>query len=185
MLGVFERYKDTNTNLMSLDGLRNALSHLDAIMDEQNMHDLFQEMDVNLDRGLDIDEFRMLVQKPSKIQQWTASMPLAALVADAMPRNSGVDALRTISTMCHDDIAAVCTVVSDGLKTMLMKEVENLGQAFKILDESQIDRQSTLSKFDLFTMAGGSAQDFYSGLGARVGNWCSLYLLENVLLLTF
>ncbi len=94
MLGVFERYKDSNTNLLSLDGLRNALQHLDAIMDEQSLSDLFHEIDVNSDRGLDVDEFRMLVHKTSKIQQWTAAMPLAALVADAMPRNSGADALR-------------------------------------------------------------------------------------------
>jgi hypothetical protein len=65
---------------------------------------------------------------------------------------------------------------------MLLKEIQNLGEAIKILDESQIDRQSTLSKFELFTMAGGKAQDFYSGSGARVGNF---YLVIFCLLITF
>ncbi len=168
MLCVFERYKDSYTNLLSLDGLRNALQHLDAIMDEQSLSDLFQEMDVNSDRGLDVDEFRMLVHKPSKSNNGLLLPPLQRQLLTQC-----LDALHTISKMCHNDIAVVCTatVVSDGLKTILLKEIQNLGQAFKFLDESQIDRQSTLSRFEFFSMAGGEAQDFYSGLGVHVGNW--------------
>ena len=119
----------------------------------------------------------MLVHKPSKTGQWTASMPLAELVADAMPRKTGSDSLRTIGEMSYSDIVAVCTAVAAGLKKMLLQEVQHLDQAYKILDQSNVVGESSLSKFELFTMAGGNVQDFYSGLGARVGNFCRCLLV--------
>jgi hypothetical protein len=76
-------------------------------------------------------------------------MPLAELIADAVPSSAGADSLHTNSKLFHDDIIAVCTAVFNSLKTLPYNEVQNLGKAIKFFDESHIDRASDLSKVEL------------------------------------
>ena len=41
--------------------------------------------DLNKDGGLDLQEFSLFVKKPSPIEEWAGTLPLAQMVADALP----------------------------------------------------------------------------------------------------
>ena len=97
---VFNQYSTIKSptsveTLIPKESLARALNELSISVDETSVSHLFTEMDVNNDGGLSSDEFKRTVNVAYErvlgpYELWARSLPLAQILADALPIPTGV-----------------------------------------------------------------------------------------------
>ena len=166
-------------NQMSRENFRLAFHELGIFLDEEGEREVFEGADSDQDQGLDFNEFLTAVKTPSKIEQWTAGLPLSKLVATAFVpiiRQSKYkeDPLIALSECSAQVLSLVLGVLKDGLNELLWKHISELKTGYRALKSLNLETQGpqATSKFsigDVGTMSCGKINDFYGGLGSRVG----------------
>jgi hypothetical protein len=119
--------------------------------------------------SIDFSEFSSLLSKPTALQQWTASMPVAELLADALQRAlPGIgDPLREASELAADATALVCEAVRCGLERMLAEQTQTLREGFALMAAAETNRAA--EKYTVVSMSAGTADDYHRGLEGRIG----------------
>ncbi len=175
---AFERHVKGHDK-MSKQNFRLALHDLGIFLDEEGEREVFDSADADEDQGLDFNEFLMAVRKPSKVEQWTAGLTLTKLFAAAFVpiiRQSKLkeDPLIALSECSPQILSSVVSALKDGLNELLWKHISELKTGYRALKTMNLETQGpqTLSKFsigEVGTMSCGKINDFYGGLGSRVG----------------
>lgn len=163
---------DKCTRILSSEKICAALVALGIHTDAQGAEVLFQEFDTDNSSGLSLEEFQQLVRKPQPLVEWAKTQDLPEMLADAIPRKEGVDALRVVSDLTEDEIENVLGALLEGLGTVLRKSVKALKHAFAVSDsrsKSLSSDISTGSKFDVIALSCGNIDDFHAGLAGRIG----------------
>ena len=148
---------------------------LNVNVNEKEAEALYDEFDTDSSEGLDLQELQLLLQKPSRLHEWTKGLPLHELLADAVPRRQGLDPLRVVSGLTDEDISAVCEAVRNGLERMLKESSEFLKKAFHASDTRKDATDG--SKFSIFPVSCGTIDDIYSGVEGRTGEDNQLHVI--------
>jgi hypothetical protein len=99
--------------------LGQALSGLGITCASGDVDELFRTLDLNSDGWISWPEFRMIISKPNKIEQWATTLQLAAILADSMPSKDEADPLQAFSELGAADIHAISTCFREGLVQLL------------------------------------------------------------------
>jgi hypothetical protein len=107
---------------------------------------------------------------PSPVEEWARSLPLAQIVAEALPKNDCLikEQLRYLSKTSQDQLAESCDAITEGVRRSLQEQLAVLKRAYEKLD-SQAAAVSN-DKFQIVSMSVGDISDFHEGLAARIGN---------------
>ena len=187
---VFKKYAkiDRKSSICHIEekNLLMALKEFDVVPDvtqedlcKQDV--LFRSLDRNQDGILVLDEFAQAVQAPMPLDEWASTLPLARILADAMPRKVGKDLLREVGRLTPDEINNVVDGFAYGLRILLKEYVEKLRGSFSLMDEKAAkasgDGDGAYVKFQAETkLRCGSIDDFHNGMASRIGGafWGSL-----------
>ncbi len=163
---------------LSKQQFHQALEHL-QFSNAKDMDDMFKIFDINEDESIDFEEFKQVLQTPSQVEEWTKSLPLHHMLADALPRSdkktqeSNIDDLKELTSLQLPDLSDVITAFSEGLRVLLEKGLQDLKHGIEAaLDSTKKDtkkERSTIGKFSVFTMNAGLIDDFHAGLSGRIG----------------
>ena len=164
---------------LSRENFRLAFRDLGIFLDEEGEREVFEGADSDQDQSLDFNEFLTAIKKPSTIEQWTAGLPLTKLVAAAFVpiiRQSKYkeDPLIALSECSAQVLSLALGVLKDGLNELLWKHISELKTGYCALKSLNLESQGPQanSKFsigEVGTMSCGKINDFYGGLGTRVG----------------
>jgi hypothetical protein len=183
---TYEKHKEHSQ--MSKENFRLALHELGIFLDEEGEREVFEGADNDQDQALDFNEFLLAVKKPSKVEQWTAGLPLTKLVAAAFVpiiRQSKFkdDPLVALSECSTQTLSLVINVLKEGLHELLWKHISELKTGYRAMKNMKLDIQENQaqSKFssggEVGVMSCGKINDFYGGLGSRVGQYVSLNVI--------
>lgn len=130
--------------------------------------------DIDPDRDeVDYEKWRAVESVPTPVESWTKRVPWWQVIADVMPKPAGTedDPLRLVARLTAEDLDAVCSVVAEEMSRELREQICNLGQAFEQLDrrKEDTDASGASTKFQTYKANAGNADDFYKGLGNRIG----------------
>lgn len=179
---AFDRHSDPSSGLILAPGLGPALRDLDVAVDADDVDQIFKAADLNKNGGLDFDEFWTLVGMPSPIEEWVRALPLAQLVADAMPRIGGKreDQVRHLSSITESQLDESLAVLMEGLKRMLRESLAALKESYATWDRKTLADSAASQKFQISTISVGNISDFHEGLAARIGkgHHCALDLVN-------
>jgi len=134
--------------------------------------DVFKLLDANGDGMVSFDEATKFLEWPDPVQRWAASLPLAELLADAMPVVNREDALEEISRLDDTLISAICEGLQLGLQRLIIENVKLLREgleAQRSKAQGQEQDAGASTKFRVIKMNAGSVEDFHKGLEDRVG----------------
>ncbi len=135
-------------------------------------HAVFADMDVNSD-GIVDEEFRAVVGMTSSVESWAKRLPWWQAVADAMPKPNASrdDPLRVVAGLSDEQIDAVCRVVAEETATELRRQIKHLEWSFLQMDLAEQERVAggAGAKFQTFKANAGTIENFYAGLGGRIG----------------
>ena len=113
----------------------------------------------------EFEDFRRAVQKPSKIEQWTALMPFSGIIASALTpmiarkageekhaylrrfansgrgksenENSWRDPLRAVRHVDDEELVLVCEGIKEACLKILKEKVQELNTAYNALDNAR------------------------------------------------
>jgi hypothetical protein len=172
---IFYRYSETSSiaghpkAIIPKTRLRRVLNELDILLlDEKDVDELFHEynfQEVNR-HEIDLDEFLLLAERPRVVDEWARSLPLADVLADAIPRMPGLDPLHVVSRLSTDEIAVICQAMLPGIERILAEAVSALKAQFQ---PSKDINWGTESKFNLIPISCGKIADFHKGVQGRIG----------------
>ena len=153
------------------DSLTLALDRLGIVATKDRLAHFTRIVQLNFNGCIRYNAFKHIVLSPSPIEAWARTLPLGRLLADALPKFSGCDHLRVISSLTAKETDLVVEELCDALKEVLMRHVGLLKSAFKSMDEQAAKSEGVHgnSKFEVSKMIVGSIQNFYAGLEARIG----------------
>jgi hypothetical protein len=77
--------------VLSKESLAQALRDLGVCLSADEVHEVFYTHDLNSNCWISWTEFLKVVSIPSRIEQWAATLPLAALLANCMPSVDDAD----------------------------------------------------------------------------------------------
>jgi hypothetical protein len=192
---VFDNHKTSFTDgskvereVIKKDKIQAAMNELKVNSFDQSLEEIFKSIDVNHDGEVDFEEFKLFLQRPSRIDKWLRSLPIIQLirsalepVIDAIASNTPHDLktddkLQFVSKFSEDHIQLVLQGISVGLLKMLQESVQELNKSYEQLDSFK-DRDANSSIVSKYTtprtMNCGSVSDFYRGIGDRVGELLS------------
>ncbi len=177
---VFERYKSPGTCGVPASNLVSALQELGIYTDADGVTELLDTHDLNSDGVFDSAEFKQILARPSQMELWAISLPLAQILADCMPprvsnKNTAEDqdALRALSNLSTDEIDVSTECFRQGLKRLLTEQFKMLRRAYEEVDQKMTTAASQSqesSKFAVVGMSCGGIEDFRGGLNERVGD---------------
>jgi hypothetical protein len=169
----------TSVLYIDKDGLLQAMKELDVhkqvtVEDVRRRDLLFRTFDRNKDGLMDMNEFTQAIQAPTPLEEWARSLPLAQLLADALPRRAEHESLRTAGQLTHEEIDAVADGFAYGLRRLLKEQVGQLCDSFASMDSSSAPESgaaaaSSKYQFDVPKLRCGSIADFHVGLASRIG----------------
>jgi hypothetical protein len=170
VLKVFNAFAETTEAVgpsrVSRDKIHAALMELGVVVDGQEAVQILKEIDTDHD-GLDLKGFESLLQRPNRLYELAKTLPLCDILADSIPRKSGVDPLRVVSSLTAAERDIVCDTVRSGLDKLLKEWSEQLKDAFKVTDHR---RDSGVgSKFNIVAVSCGDIDDFHAGVEERIG----------------
>jgi len=116
---IFDKYSSPDSAGLSKESLAQALRDLGVCLSADEVHEVFYTQDLNSDGWISWTEFLMVVSRPSKIEEWAATLPLAALLADCMPSMDDADPVRGISKLGLADMQAISACYNEGLIKLL------------------------------------------------------------------
>ena len=170
VLKVFDSHAETmeadGPSRVSRDKLHAILMELGVVVDEQEAVQLFDEFDTD-SNGLDLKDFKSILQRPNRLYEWAKALPLCEILADSIPRKSGVDPLRVVSSLSAEERDIVCETVRSGLDRLLKEWSEQLKDAFKVTDHRK--DSGIGSKFNVVAVSCGDIDDFHAGVEERIG----------------
>ncbi len=170
---IFEKHMRAETGGISKEDLSSALRDLNIRVSSSEEKELFYTYDLNNDGCIDLGDFRLIVARVGKVEQWATGLPLAQLLADCMPSEDEGDPIRGISRLLPAHIKAITECYSRGLAELLTEEADKLKQAHEEMDrKSHAESQGPASsKFGVpREMSCGNISDFLSGLTGRIGD---------------
>jgi hypothetical protein len=155
---------------ISIRNLESALLELGVSGDA---HVMFARMDVNGNGIVEYENFRSVLGMTSSVDSWAKRLPWWQTVADAMPEPSasGDDPLRVVAGLSDEQIDAVCRVVAEETAAELRRQIKHLEWSFLQMDLAEQARVAggAGAKFQTFKANAGTIENFYAGLGGRVG----------------
>ena len=150
--------------------IRAALKDLSLVVTADHLHDLLHTVDLNFNGRIDFHAFKHIVLSPSPVVAWAQSLPIAALLADAMPKHEKCDHLRVISTLKQDEIGFIADAVCAELKEMLRWKIAELKSALRAMDE-EAAKGDAVPKYVVSQMKAGDISHFHEGLRQRIGEF--------------
>jgi hypothetical protein len=167
---VFESNKDSRTNLLPLCTFKSSLAEFGIDLEnDEAVTSLFNLMDVNNDCGLDRDEFERAIQTPTKLEQWTATIPVHQLLASCLSVQSGIDPLRRVSRLDSSEKEEVEQVFFRGFQRLFTEYSEKLQHLYFHMDKKASEQSQGLASKFTFVPSSGGIEDFHEGLKSRVG----------------
>ena len=165
---------DHKREIILKENLRLVMDELGLPYDRQmSDDDLLRKFDANGDGELDLEDVKIALQCPNKVDQFVASIPLGPLVASAlMPiisqkSSNEKDPLRIISTCSDKELNYVVQGIRRPLLTLMRTYVNQLKESYNKMDQLKavVDSQHD----EVPTLSCGGVSAFYNGLGDRVG----------------
>jgi hypothetical protein len=167
---IFDKYKDSDSNVLRKESVMKACTAANIIVEgESALEDLSGWKEVDLEKGLDFDNFKNIATNPSELEIMMKSIPFHQIFADAVPHKPGYDPLKCFETLTSHEIDIMVEASLDLLKHIL-KEQSALASAVQCeLSKTAAGLRAGISKFTCIKMKAGNISDFHEGLGGRVG----------------
>jgi hypothetical protein len=167
-----------------------GLSHQSLGFD--SMDNLESELDLDNDNLMTYEEFVHVLQRPSKIEGWTSSIPWTQMVATVINAIEDIasdkDPLHKLAMMSGDEekLAMIFGGINYGVQILLTEQIQELKRALGELESAYTNRNqdrnrnpernrtsesgNSWTKFSSTTeMQCGMVSNFYEGLSSRVG----------------
>jgi Ca2+-binding EF-hand superfamily protein len=136
VLRVFQENAEPGAyTYLPMSELRNALSELGLTITGQQLEHFRRTARLNFNDCIKYNAFKAIVLTPSPMEVWAATLPLARLLAEALPKHSDYNHLRIISSLTSNESDAVAEEVCQALKEVLKGHVAHLKKAFMTMDE--------------------------------------------------
>jgi hypothetical protein len=156
------------TSALNKEQFRSALEELGTFLSEDDFQNLFLSMDINDDGVIDLDEFKRALRIPTQIEQLFSTLPFHRLFANAVPKTSGKDPLRSFAQLKVAQVKELVHAVMPYLEKAIFDEVTKLRECFDAMDKSEANLKA--SKFEVpIEMSTGRIEDFHCGLSKRIG----------------
>ena len=178
--GIFENYADAKSSKITENRFMTALKDLNLASEQDSLDlpQLFREADIDEDGTLDMNEFSRFLNRPSKLEQWSNTLPLAKLLSFCLlaadeSASAAPDPLRIICGLNQQALDTVVDGFSTGLKRLLHEGVKQLKVCYSALDKKAVEDlvgSGTNVKFQAITMCAGKVEDFHKGISDRVGD---------------
>jgi hypothetical protein len=152
--------------------LAGALGDCGLYFSAEELALIFRNADLNNNGGLNLDEFRIAVKTPTKLEQWAGTLALSRLLAHClMLRISDLeDPLLDLSELSRIDLEYVSGVFCEGIRKILADAQIQLKKSLAAMRETTAESSAGAgSKFQTFKMSCGKVEDFHKGLKERVG----------------
>jgi hypothetical protein len=169
---VFNKHANQATNLMTVDAMTAALLELGVQLTQDEAAAVFESVDTDENGGLDLQEFTKAINRPSKVQQWIETLPLAPLLAHCLSFKGGdsSDPLREVSGLSADELRASTQAYCESAQKVLADALRDLKKCYDAMDALAASSSANgNSKFQTPKMSAGSVEEFYKGLVGRVG----------------
>ena len=156
------------TSALNQQQFSSVMEDLGIDLKEEEIDIFFRSMDANNDGFMDLEEFKRAVQSPSTIEQLIKTLPLSQIFADAMPAIKGDDRLRLFCQLTAEQIEGIIQGAIPYIKTIFEDAVAKIKISEDAKDKSRANQGA--GKFEVPPeMSGGTIEDFYGGLSARIG----------------
>ena len=133
---------------------------------------IIDTIDANDDGLIDFDEFKVFMLQPNSLEVWASSLPLAALVADAVSAVTDAehskDLLDVLCELDESSINSIKEAVGFGIGLLLDEQKKKVLEARQVMSKAQTDSGSC-GKFEVFEMSTGDVGNFHGGLEGRIG----------------
>jgi hypothetical protein len=178
---TFHKFADKSTTRVPSASFPLALQELDIQMPPDELQQLFKEADIDQDGGLDLEEFRWVIARPTELEQWCSTLPLAKLLgcclddtladaATASPHAALADPVRRVCSLSPQDLDRVSKDFCEGARRLLAEQASQLKRCYAELDHKAAEAgDGSSGKFQTFSMSAGTVEDFHKGLTDRVG----------------
>ena len=120
--------------------------------------------------------FKCIARMPSPPEIWAKTLPLARLLANALPKRASDDEMRLVSRLTSREIDIISESVGAALKGVLTKHILELRKTYEDMDKfvSKAGAEpNPLGKFGLpetvHKAEAGVVEHFFQGLEARIG----------------
>jgi hypothetical protein len=169
---IFDKQKNPSTNTIRKDQCDIILESLGVIPENEPAASVDGSHCGDLDYGvIDFQEFKRAASVSSALERLIRTLPLAEMVADALPNEKGRDPIRLFSEISRTQIQDVCIALLPHLEKLLVDCAKKLKASFDRKDTVQAEVAMSLNKFELIPMSVGTIEDFYQGLSSRVGTY--------------
>ena len=174
---IFLQFANKDTQRVMEDSYIPALQALGINYGKEQ---LFAEVDLDNDVGLELDEFNRVIRQPSVLESWCSTLPLAKLLASCIMsvRSSNAessDPVRDqVSTLSSEVLHNVADEFRRGIGRFLKEKVIELQRCYEELDKKAAESSDGSNSKFTFDFSAGSADDFHAGLTDRVGDLLAL-----------
>jgi hypothetical protein len=181
VLASFHKFANKSTTRIPSASFPLALQELDIQVPPDKLQQLFKEADIDQDGGLDLEEFRRVIARPTELEQWCSTLPLAKLLgcclegtladaATASPHAALADPVRRVCSLSPQDLDRVSEDFWGGVRRLLTEQASQLKRCYAELDSKAAEiGDGSNGKFQTFSMNAGTVEDFHKGLTDRVG----------------
>jgi Ca2+-binding EF-hand superfamily protein len=171
IIRVFEEYAVSGKYLfIPANNLSSALKELGLVHTKDQLCKFNRIVALNYKGLIDFHAFKHVALSPTPLVAWAESLPIATLLADALPKHDKCDHLRVISTLTTKEIDGIVDEVCLELKEILQAHVGRLHSSFRSMDEeAEKGVRNSFPRYEVINMKAGSIKDFYDGLDARIG----------------
>jgi hypothetical protein len=180
---TFHKFAEKSTARIPSTSFPLALQELqvDMQMQPDKLQQLFKEADIDQDGGLDLEEFRRVIARPTELEKWCSTLPLAKLLgcclegtlsdaAAASPPAALADPVRRVCSLSPQDLDSVSEAFWGGARRLLAEQASQLKRCYAELDRKAAEvGDGSSGKFQTFSMSAGTMEDFHKGLTDRVG----------------
>jgi Ca2+-binding EF-hand superfamily protein len=168
---VFEEYAVPGKyRFIPSNKLRSALEELGVLVTKDQLGNFSRIIELSFKGRIDIHAFKHVALYPTSLVAWAESLPIATLLADALPKHSRCDHLRVISTLTQNEISCITEEFCLILEDILQAHVGRLKASFWSMDkEAEKPTNQSVDRYEVIKMKAGGIKDFYQGLDARIG----------------
>ncbi len=153
-----------------------ALREVHAVASEAELEQFLLMRGGAQDGSVDLEDFREAARTAWPAETWAQSLPLAQLLADALPEDVGCHRLRAASSLTVGEIRDIAEGVGRAIQGLLAEHVASLRRSFRAMDEKAAEGlrdggADAGCKFsaDISSMDCGDVEGFHRGLQKRVG----------------
>jgi hypothetical protein len=166
---VFGRFCTEEQKIPS-NKFREALEELDICVDEEEAVGYLRSKGGD-SCFVEAAEFQQAAGRQWAVEVWAKSLPLADMLADALPKCTGCHRLQAVSDLKEKEIIAIADGYREGFIQVLSEHVAMLKKAYYAMAsyEKKSRISSAAKKFEVSTMSCGKIEDFHAGLQKRIG----------------